>query len=953
MSKHVFPSALHLVLAGAARGMVVAATIVLMAAGCNTASVTQEVSPSFGGNGGGGDGGNGGGGGGDGGNGGGGGCVLCSVPSSTSGGSTAQTGGGPKDCGNGQKDAGEQCDDGNQASEDGCSRMCQIEAGWECPEWGAPCIDRRVCGNGVLTSNEKCDDSNTKDGDGCSGDCQNIEEGWECRVPGRVCNPACGDGQKKGEETCDDGNTDNGDGCSNTCQIEPGFACPEVGQPCVKSLCGNGIKETGEACDCGNDATKLPKDCPGPNGLFNGDGTGCSTTCTLEPSCRDSKGVTQACVATCGNGNIEPGEDCDDGNQVSGDGCSLDCKVEEGFKCEDTTRDDTVDCKEEINTGKCLVLPVKYRDFKSEKETGGHPDFFHYGAKIANPINISGVQGQGGTTLFSKRYCVPNSGGPARLNDSTPRCWGMAKPDLDANGKPAYDTSRNGGGSNAFLCDCQFTDWSHDTNGGNVPGYVATDSPTSGLTYVGGGNGHPMYKGPAPIVTNAASFGQWWIDSEYTNKTHVVGTLELGPVAGADKLYRFSSAPHSVYGGFFPLDPPANKFPVYTLTGSETGPGTVKTSTTGNSEPLLCNLWPYWYSSTSFGAGNGCQNNQYVFPPSFAPGEDAATWMGQHLNGAWIEKAQGWFHNSWFSVEARYLIAFNEPFSLQFFGDDDTFVFINGKLVIDLGGVHQRLPASVKVDEGGIANIQEGGNVYMACTDPTGQTNCPVIPDGYAVGDLVPCDDSENAVDPITKKAFNSLCPTGVSDCDCRQRKLDLKMTKGNTYEIAIFQRDGHPSESNFQLTLSGFSTKSTSCTPRCGNGVKSAGEMCDCGDDTAPLPDECKDMGHNDDITYGGCKTDCTFGPFCGDGEVQEAAGEECDIGKDNGSNLGKDGCTFACKKPHYCGDGILDTDLREECDYGELNGVRTNSAGDTPSEESYDTIKCDDQCRIVLINR
>jgi len=41
--------------------------------------------------------------------------------------------------------------------------------------------------------------------------------------------------------------------------------------------------------------------------------------------------------------------------------------------------------------------------------------------------------------------------------------------------------------------------------------------------------------------------------------------------------------------------------------------------TTGNGEALLCNLWPYWYSSTMFGAGHACQNDQYVFPPSFGP----------------------------------------------------------------------------------------------------------------------------------------------------------------------------------------------------------------------------------------------------------------------------------------------------------------------------------------------
>ena len=30
----------------------------------------------------------------------------------------------------------------------------------------------------------------------------------------------------------------------------------------------------------------------------------------------------------CGNGIIDPGEECDDGNQINGDGCSGMCKVE-------------------------------------------------------------------------------------------------------------------------------------------------------------------------------------------------------------------------------------------------------------------------------------------------------------------------------------------------------------------------------------------------------------------------------------------------------------------------------------------------------------------------------------------------------------------------------------------------------------------------------------------------
>ncbi len=62
------------------------------------------------------------------------------------------------------------------------------------------------------------------------------------------------------------------------------------------AVCGNGTVETGEACDDGN-VTNLD---------------GCSASCQIE-------------VPVCGNGIHEAGEECDDGNLVSGDGCSSSC----------------------------------------------------------------------------------------------------------------------------------------------------------------------------------------------------------------------------------------------------------------------------------------------------------------------------------------------------------------------------------------------------------------------------------------------------------------------------------------------------------------------------------------------------------------------------------------------------------------------------------------------------
>ncbi|MBN2576974.1 MAG: DUF4215 domain-containing protein, partial [Deltaproteobacteria bacterium] len=273
-------------------------------------------------------------------------------------------------CGNGVEDEGEQCDIGPDVGQEGagCTKTCQIVDGFECPEFGKPCQLIAKCGDGHLTSSETCDDGNETSGDGCSADCSTIEDGYQCRVPGRECRPFCGDSKLIGTELCDDGNSESGDGCSSTCQIEPGFDCPELGQPCVGAVCGNGKRETNENCDCGTDPDNLPAGCKAVNGLFYGDdqNPGCSKTCTVEPKCRDSSGKNRACDVVCGDGNVGPGEECDDGNGNEGDGCGPDCKVEQGFSCSTETKQDSEACQE--TSGQCLRLPVVYRDFKPQSE---------------------------------------------------------------------------------------------------------------------------------------------------------------------------------------------------------------------------------------------------------------------------------------------------------------------------------------------------------------------------------------------------------------------------------------------------------------------------------------------------------------------------------------------------------------------------------------------------------
>jgi len=230
---------------------------------------------------------------------------------------------------------GENCDDGNTESGDGCNRICQTEANWNCPTPGQKCENLAKCGNSILTSDETCDDGNTVSGDGCSSDCKTVEPGWQCRVPGKRCNPACGDGVITAGEICDDGNTASGDGCSANCKLEMGFKCTgSSGQKsvCTPTVCGDGKVEGSEACDDGN---TLPND-------------GCSPTCRFEPNCSSATGT---CTSKCGDGLVVS-EACDDGNTSNGDGCSSTCKVEPGFQC--AQPDSTADT---------MTVPVTYRDF--------------------------------------------------------------------------------------------------------------------------------------------------------------------------------------------------------------------------------------------------------------------------------------------------------------------------------------------------------------------------------------------------------------------------------------------------------------------------------------------------------------------------------------------------------------------------------------------------------------
>jgi cysteine-rich repeat protein len=192
---------------------------------------------------------------------------------------------------------------------------------------GATTTQNLLCGNRKLDPGEDCDDGNRSPGDGCDQSCHYGPERFA----------KCGNGLIDGGEQCDDGNRTSGDGCTSQCCIEENWntRCPGGrpvnGRVCCAAhppcSCGNGMVEAGEACDDGNLS----------------DDDGCGKYCQLEPR------------GTCPNGVVDEYEQCDDGNSTPLDGCDVRCRKEicEYFiVCGNGKVDPGEQCDDGINDGR-------------------------------------------------------------------------------------------------------------------------------------------------------------------------------------------------------------------------------------------------------------------------------------------------------------------------------------------------------------------------------------------------------------------------------------------------------------------------------------------------------------------------------------------------------------------------------------------------------------------------
>jgi Domain of unknown function (DUF4215) len=165
-----------------------------------------------------------------------------------------------------------------------------------------------VCGDGIVETPEECD---LGDLNGSGMYCTN-----------QCTSNVCGDGYVGPGEACDDGNDNDDDLCTNLCGV---------------ATCGDGAVQAGEDCDDGKDnsetGTCLPSCIDASCGdLFIQDGVEtCDGSNVAKETCETQRfqGGSLICAADCmsfdtsncyicGDGALDPGEDCD-GNVYEND----------------------------------------------------------------------------------------------------------------------------------------------------------------------------------------------------------------------------------------------------------------------------------------------------------------------------------------------------------------------------------------------------------------------------------------------------------------------------------------------------------------------------------------------------------------------------------------------------------------------------------------------------------
>jgi fibro-slime domain-containing protein len=662
------------------------------------------------------------------------------------------------------------------------------------------------CADGKLDDDEACDDRNMVSGDGCGSNCRYVEPGWVCPDAGEPCRAfaKCGDAGVVFPEQCDDGGLTPGDGCSATCKFEVGYTCNGSPSTCTPTVCGDGTQEGAETCDVMGNTEPFD---------------GCSATCQGEPTCTD-----MGCTSSCGDGLIIGAEQCDDGNGIKGDGCSETCQQEPGYVCSQAPP-----CEGEACT---LNLPIVFRDFNES-----HPDFWP----------------------------------PYKAGDMDGHAPGIVTDRLDANGKPVYASSP----TLSHVTSAEtFNEWYNTTAAnslivGNIMLYANGEGGfvnrfgANGEKYIAAVKTPNEQQGGATLAACETTCEQRAMDAQppfFEGLDPLRCTDLCRPLA--DEAQQLTS--NQLNQANIQLDQAMDADPqdeelIAALEAEIADIEAEIEMIQGEHATCLTDCETELAARTAICAATcaPCSDNSGMFcfggetleldgNPLFFPIDEPTPGILEDTRGAAKIPAQvyqgiGWpweaggteatppagspMHNFHFTSEIAYWFKYTEGMvaSFSFIGDDDVFVYVNRRLLIDLGGIHVPLT--------GEFSFAANGSVAWATSEP---------PDAGDEG-----------------------TPGGPLDSGTTS-VADLGLEDGGVYEIKVFHAERKPEGSSFQLTLSGFNAARSECVPVCGDGIIAAGEQCDDGEAE-------NTGGHNR------CNANCTIGEYCGDGVVQPEV-EACD---------------------------------------------------------------------------